>query len=101
MREQTTAEIVHGLKGFCVELRQQMNAGTPGFEFENVAVIIGRQAEYLAEGFLAENAFSLLMYAAKQAMAALITIEQGVMTEVDAMAKLELVFSEVVKYLDE
>ncbi len=74
----------------------------PGFEFENVAVIIGRQARAPEpEGFLAENAFSLLMYAAKQTMAALITIEQGVMTEADAMAKLELVFSEVVKYLDE
>ncbi|MEW9580593.1 hypothetical protein [Paraburkholderia sp. DGU8] len=101
MKEQTTAEIVHGLRDFCIDLRTQMNAGTPGFEGNNIATIIGRQAEHLAESFLHENAFQLLMLAAKQTLAARIAVEQGVMSEADATAKLELVLGEVVTHLDE
>ncbi|MFL9996115.1 hypothetical protein PQR34_29960 [Paraburkholderia sediminicola] len=100
MKEQTTAEIVHGLRDFCIDLRAQMNSHTPGFEGDNVAVIIGRQAEHLAESYLHENAFQLLMHAAKMTLAARISIEQG-MDESEANAKLELVMAEVVKHLDE
>ncbi|KXU91074.1 hypothetical protein CI15_00300 [Paraburkholderia monticola] len=97
---ETSIEIVHGLRDFCIDLRTQMNSHTPGFEGDNIAVIIGRQAEHLAESFLHENAFQLLMHAAKMTLAARISIEQG-MDEDEANAKLELVLSEVVKHLDE
>ena len=40
------------------------------------------------------------MYAAKQPLAARITVEEGVMSEDDAIQKLDLVIAEVVAHLD-
>jgi len=64
-------------------LRAQQNAALPGFDGGNIAVIIGRQAQHLAAGYLNENAFSLLMHAAKLTLGFLMAAEAGELSEAD------------------
>jgi hypothetical protein len=101
MKNQTTAEIVQQFSEFVIELRAQQNAGLPGFDGGNIAVIIGRQAQHLSEGYMHENAFGLLMHAAKLTLGFRMAAEAGELLEADCQQRIDVAVKEVAKHLDE
>ncbi|NYH24702.1 hypothetical protein [Paraburkholderia bryophila] len=98
--EKETAAIVGEFVQFVADLRAQQNAGTVGFEGDNIAEIIGRQAQAVAESFLGENALSLLMHCAKMVLGFLIAAEQSAMPVAASQENIALVITKTAEALE-
>ena len=101
MREQTTSETAKQFSRFVIELRRKQSEGLPGFEFENVAVIIAQQAEHLSESFGHPAAFGLLTNLAKLTIGFRFAFEQKQMTWLDAQTNIDIACAATAQHLDE